>query len=237
MWRNSRKGGLSLSGLAHANDDVCGLGILESFVEAYTFIGATVNRRKTVVSNSTAIFCGQMYWKGKLVTPIRLDVSKFVKGGKGFEILPAARDFLQLASPVWGPYAKRLATQLLKEAAGQSVGYSNVTFELPIKLGGFATDRKVGVGILKLLENPRALRHALYWCPTVEVRLDPTTSMIGYVRLGKNAILPDGREMPSVNLPSTAKQTWIKRKVAVDEGLRTGTLSSLDVLEFLYQNV
>jgi len=237
LWKHSRDGMLSLNGMAHANDDLCCSGIPDGVKSAYEFIGAGLNTRKTVCSNSVSTFCGKMFWKGYDVSPINFNITQYHYGGPGSELCNSARDFINRAVPVWGPRAFNCALWRIKAGVIKAVGVNNVIFSLPTKIGGFfATERFDTAKLIDRLSSKSTLRYALYNCPFEDEVTDRTTSMIAYVRLGEKATMPDGTVLPSITIPSTERATWIRRKLKVDKLLATEHLSELDVYEYIYSD-
>jgi hypothetical protein len=234
LWEQSKQRSISLDSLSHACDDVCGLGLYDGFEKAYNNIGASLNRRKTVVSNSTTVFCGQMYWKGARVTPVRLDITKFATSRSGQDVIPAARMFMRQAPPVWGRFAIRQAYSMLTSACKDIIRPGSINFNVPVKLGGLPP---VGCRpFWHLLERPEVLRYCLYNIPLDKGLPDASSSMIGIVRLGKCRKMPDGRLLPSITLPSTEKADWRYRKRKVDLGIKLGLYSVTDVYEYFYSD-
>lgn len=216
-WRQAMKETLRLKGMAHACDDLVGRGSLDSFEEAYRFIGASLNTKKTVVSTTTAVFCGQMYWKGNCITPVRLNITTLSRSTTGSVVLPMCRDFLTNAQPVWGPAAMRCVRRIIRRACLRCVPPNAVRFDLPAKLGGVPLPTGNRVSLPTLLEDKDILRYVLYNTPIHEEPLDKLSSMIGFVRLGQPAVMPDGRVLPAVTLPREGgPNSWQRRKKRVD---------------------
>jgi hypothetical protein len=234
-WRQAMLGTLRLKTMAHACDDLVGRGTRSGFEEAYNFIGASLNTKKTVVSKTTAVFCGQMYWKGNRVTPVRLNITTLSQSTTGSVVLPMCRDFLANARPVWGPAIMRCVSRIIRRACLRCVGPNNVRFDIPSKLGGVPLPIGNKTSLVKLLEDKDVLRYALYNTPILEDPPDRQTSLIGFVRLGEPAVMPDGTVLPAVTIPRTGGPgSWLRRKKRIDLLISSGDLSDLEVYEYYY---
>jgi hypothetical protein len=241
LWRehNKRYGlrrrrNLILRGSAHCCDDFAARATIEAVQAAYASIGTELNYKKTIVSYTSAIFCGEMYWKGAQVTPTRLNLTTLFTERSGTVLLPYVRDFLDRAKPVWGKHAMRCVKPYIRSACIKAVGAHNVNFFLPTKLGGVPVLTKHGYGLLEILEKRTNLLYALYNTPIESLEPDTLSRMVGYIRLGNPVKQPDGTILPSVNLPGIGKSGWAKRKKLVVELHQSGSLSVQDVLEFYY---
>jgi hypothetical protein len=239
LWRErnkryglKRRRNLLLTGSAHCCDDFCGRATLESVQNAYKSIGCELNYKKTVVSHTTAVFCGEFVWKGEIVTPIRLKITDLLHAQSGTIVLPMVRMFLDRCKPVWGRAAMRCVEPYIMSACNRTVGPQNVNYALPTKLGGVPIPRKYGTGLLEVLSKRRNLLYALYNTPIVKEQQDITTSMVGLVRLGSPVKQPDGTILPSVTLPTIGRNGWKQRKTLVQQMVQRGQLSVTDVLEY-----
>jgi hypothetical protein len=67
---------------ALCGDDLVFTGSLEPYEEAIKLFGWTINRNKTVVSKTAAVFCGEMYWFGYRISPRVPKVHSCFKDGK-----------------------------------------------------------------------------------------------------------------------------------------------------------
>merc|ERR1711957_511032 len=56
-------------------DDYLGYGKLEEYKKAYEFIGCKLSEGKTVVSKTVTVFCGEMFWRGHNISPVRFSFS------------------------------------------------------------------------------------------------------------------------------------------------------------------
>jgi hypothetical protein len=186
-----------------------------------------------MVSSTTSVFCGKMYWHGLDITPTRLNLTMLSKETSGCIVLPALRNFIDACRPSWGPHVMRVVYPLIRRAAIRCVGPYSVRFDLPTKVGGIPIPSDYS-SLLKVLSRRRNLRYALYNTPLDTYDPDRLTSMVGYVRLGDPVKQPDGTILPSVTLPDKQKSGWQRRKLLVDDLVLTGFLTELDVLEYLY---
>jgi hypothetical protein len=235
VWLQARKRTLSLKTMAHACDDLVGTGSFEGFRDSYEFIGSSLNTKKTIVSKTTAIFCGQMYWRGEKVTPIRFNITSMSEDRDGTIVLPQARSFIDNCYPVWGRSARKTAFAIIRRAAIRCVGIYNLNFSLPTKLGGLPIERTSCVGLLSLLSDERVLKYALFNTPIIEEPPDRTSAMIAYVRLGEPARMPDGTVLPAITMPTVVnRKYYISRKLEIAKAIASGTLSDLDVLTYYY---
>jgi hypothetical protein len=235
VWLQNQQSNLPLKGMAHACDDLVGHGTLQQFEDSYLFIGASLNKAKTVVSKTVAIFCGQMYWRGKCVTPVRMNLTAMCGNTSGNVVLNMCRSFIDNRTPVWGASARRISNQLIRRACIRCVKGYNINFDLPTKLGGVRIQQREGCSLIKLLERRSVLLYALYNTPIVEDPPDRQTNMICYVRLGQPAMMPDGTILPSVTIPTTySRSNWKRRKLEIKQKLESGELSDYDVFDYYY---
>jgi len=241
-WRRSKRKFLLkrrdiyLKGAAHCCDDYVCHGTLEAVASCYEFIGVSLNYKKTMVSYTTSVFCGKMYWHGFDITPVKLNLTMLSKETSGCIVLPALRNFLDVCTPVWGPHAMRVVYPLIKSASIRCVGPYAVRFNLPTKVGGIPIPSTwpKGQTLENVLSKRRNLRYALYNTPMEDYDRDRISTMIGYVRLGSPVIQPDGKLLPSVTLPSEQRSGWRRRKLLVDQLVASRLLTANDVLIYLY---
>ena len=234
-FRRRKLNDLELFNASHCCDDFACLGDLKSVASAYQMIGADLNYKKTVVSYNAAVFCGEMYWKGERVTPVRLNITSLITENSGTFVLPYVRSFLDRCQPVYGRAVRRIVNRYIVAACLRSVGPYCVRFDLPTKIGGVPIPTKFGTkSLLSVLSGAKALRYALYNTPLEVLEPDVLTTMIGYVRLGNPVKQPDGTILPSVSLPTIGKSGWKRRRLLVDQLYRDGTLTVTDVLEYYY---
>jgi len=235
VWRQAKLGKLKLTRMAHACDDLVGFGTFEGFRDAYQFIGASLNPKKTVVSKTTAVFCGELYWHGNRVTPVRISISTLAKSTSGVEILPMSREFLTFARPVWGPKAFKVISRLIKYACLRAVPPYCVRFDIPAKLGGIPIDLRRNIPLERLLDSRKLLKYTLYNVPSEKYERDARSYFVGLVRLGRPAKQPDGTILPSVTVPEVVSANgWRRRKLSINRKVDGQVLSKYNVLSYYY---
>jgi hypothetical protein len=70
---------------AMVGDDLFFRGDFDSYLKAIEHSGWSINRNKTVISKTVAVFCGEMYWLGHRISPTVPKVSSCFHNGKPYK--------------------------------------------------------------------------------------------------------------------------------------------------------
>jgi hypothetical protein len=155
-----RRGGILR--YAMCGDDFFFRGDLSTYLESLKHSGWSLNRSKTVVSATAAVFCGEMYWFGYRVSPRVPKVSScFQSNGKPVKasvLFSVVRDTIVSLNQIYsrrsvarviGPFIRLLRRR-----------WKGCVFpELPAKLRGLGMkSSRQGSGLLKALNKPAVER-------------------------------------------------------------------------------
>jgi len=149
---------------AMCGDDLYFRGTLDTYLEAIKHSGWNLNRSKTVVSSTAAVFCGEYYWFGHRVSPRVPKVSTCFHNGRpaGSSVLfSATRDSIESLNQIYnrrsvsliiGPFIRLL----------RSRWKGLVLPEFPAKLRGLGMRvTRPKPGLLKTLRKKAILKCAL----------------------------------------------------------------------------
>jgi hypothetical protein len=144
-------------------DDLFFRGRIEPYLEVISNFGWSLNRSKTVISKTVAVFCGEMYWCGMRVSPRVPKVHSIYKNNKLrkaspiFSVIRSSVEDLNVifnrraVAQILGPFMRALRTKWR----------GIVIPAMPTKLRGLGFKRLESQKLLKLLENKSILRMAL----------------------------------------------------------------------------
>jgi hypothetical protein len=221
---------------AQCGDDYIGNSELSDVREAYEFIGCKLSENKTIVSNSTTVFCGKFYWKGLDITPVRFlmtslsDTNRFI--GK---LIARTRDFIDECN--YSTRAKRTIFRKLKRILSTRYkGY--LDFRLPHKLGGIQLDLGINTPLLPHLENNRnSLVCALCNIPYETEDFNSNHIYFQHLPLGKPyQIFGLCKTLSPGSWPKKSRLAYGARKRVVYELLSKNKAGISDVLSHLFDD-
>lgn len=155
-----RRGGIQQ--YAMCGDDFFFRGDLDTYLESIKYSGWSLNRSKTVVSATAAVFCGEMYWFGYEVSPRVPKVSScFQSNGKPAKasiLFSVVRDTIVSLNQI---YSRRSVARVIGPFIHllRKRWKGGIFPELPAKLRGLGMKpSRPGKGLLSYLEKPAILR-------------------------------------------------------------------------------
>jgi hypothetical protein len=115
--------------------------VLQRYEALCSYAGLKLNRKKTVISDDTGIFCGKVYFRGLDVSPVVPPLYSFSSNVDDF--ISSAGNFIDSAKRL-GPGFSRAASKLVLRFGGSFAGVF-IPYYLPFKLGGVGIDRAKGL--------------------------------------------------------------------------------------------
>jgi len=168
-----RRGGITR--YVMCGDDLYFRGELSTYLESIKHSGWSLNRSKTIVSQSVAVFCGEMYWFGHRVSPRVPKVSScFLNNGKPAAtsvLFSVTRDSIESLNQI---YKRRSVARIIGPfiLLLRSKWKNGIFPELPAKLRGLGMKiSRQGSGLLKALNGKAQLRCAMLSIGRIEERL------------------------------------------------------------------
>lgn len=227
-----------ISRYALVGDDLFFRGDINTYLSNLSSYGWKLNRSKTVISKTVAVFCGEMFWFGKRVSPRVPKVSSCFHDGKrrkASELFSVTRSGFLLLNEFYN--RRSVATvmspfvQLLRKSWK---GIIYPTF--PAKLRGLgAKPYRQGHGLLSALKRPAINRMA---CLSIGIARDriPQHRWFGIpVELNPSEIQ---REFP--DFPALLSEGAVSLDIPKPSKGRKKDISALDdlnVLEWYYDDV
>jgi len=222
---------------AMCGDDFYFRGNLDTYLDAISQSGWSLNRGKTVVSATAAVFCGEYYWLGHRVSPRVPKVSSFFRNGKLADttvLFSSTRDTIVSLNQIYnrrsvarviGPFIRLLRSR-----------WKLCIFpELPAKLRGLGMKpSRPGRGLLKVLKKRAVLRCSLLSIGRLKEEI-PRHRWFGIpVELSPSGIQ---REFP--DFPALLKRGAVRLDVPKTRKGRkdVDALDIYDVLEWYYNDV
>jgi hypothetical protein len=184
-------------------DDIVGRFPLETYRKAVSTFGWELNRQKTVVSHTAAVFCGEMYWFGHRVSPRVPKVHAVYNNGKlrkAAVLFNVFRDSVKNLNPIFNQRAvRRILRPLLHLLRKRWKGVLLPT--VPVKLRGLGMKSAKTTKLLSLVKN-KATQRVLLMSIGIE-RQD--VSMNRWFGLPIE-LVPDGIQIESPYYPALLKK-------------------------------
>lgn len=124
-------------------------GVLQRYEQLCKYVGMKLNRKKTVVSCDTGLFCGKVYFRGLDVSPVVPPLYSFDE----FDTFVSAASNFIASSSRMSPGFRRVAKRLVLRF-GRNFRATYVPYYLPFKLGGIGIQH--GKGLLRILKSKAA---------------------------------------------------------------------------------
>jgi hypothetical protein len=221
---------------AQCGDDYVGVGSLEAYQRAYEYVGCKLSKGKTVVSKTVSVFCGEMFWLGYKITPIRILMATFGDSHKYIgKLINRVRSFIPNCN--YAKHAKRTIFRKLKKILGDRYnGY--LDFRLSSDLGGIPLDLGQPVALEHYLKtNKSALFCALRNIPVEKEEFNSYHTAFSHLPLGKPYdIYGMGSTLSAGSWPKVVRVQQAERKQRLRELLSSDKVSYLDVLLYTYDN-
>lgn len=221
-------------GRIQCGDDFLGYGTLEEYQRGYELIGCKLSEEKTVVSKTVTIFCGEMYWKGLEITPIR-----FMMTGLSYmnrfigTVVNRTRDFIDRCN--YSSRTKHFIYRKLKDIISRRYkGY--LDFRLSSNLGGIQLDLSPPMALVPYLEQRQTrLVHALCNIPYEVEDFCGYSTHFGHLPLGIPYNIGGMKtSLTEGSWPKKSKLSFNRRKRRVKELLSCNRADIADVLLYLY---
>jgi len=218
---------------AMCGDDMYFRGTLTDYLESIKHSGWKLNRSKTVVSPTAAVFCGEYYWFGKRVSPRVPKVSSlFLNNGKiapTSVLFSTTRDTIVSLNQIYnrrnvariiGPFIRLL----------RSRWKGGIYPELPAKLRGLGMKpSRNGRGLLRAVHKSGPQRCALISIGNIKEDV-PRHRWFGIpIELTPREIQ---REFP--NFPALLKRGAVRLDVQSQRSALRKDISALDVSDILF---
>jgi hypothetical protein len=217
-------------------DDFLGIGNLEDYEAPYEFLGLTLSKNKTVVSKTCTIFCGESFWLGMCVTPVRFLFTGFNETHKYIgKLIARTRDFVARCN--YSRNCKRTIYSFLRKRLGSRYnGY--LDFRLSSDLGGIPLSYYPVGPLVPYLENNRqALLCALCFIPHYREERTWQNDHFSHLPLGKPynifGLLPN---LTIGTWPKKSRTAFGARRRHALSLLNTGRADVSDVLLYIYDN-
>jgi hypothetical protein len=215
-------------------DDFLGYGKLEDYQRAYEFIGCKLSEGKTVLSRSVTIFCGEMYWNGLEITPIRFlmtglsDRHRFIG-----TLISRTRNFIQRCN--YSTATKRYIYGRLKVLLGERYR-GRLDFRLSADLGGIPLNLKNPIALVPYLEsNKTALVNALCNIPYFKEDFVSYTTHFNHLPLGKPYTqVKVLTSLTTGSWPRKSRLAYGSRKRQVKKLISCNRANISDILLYLY---
>jgi len=217
-------------------DDFLGIGTLEDFRASYDFLGLELSESKTVISKTCTVFCGESYWRGLEITPVRFlftginETHKFV--GK---LIARTRDFIQRCN--YSKSCKRTIFAFLRKRIGERYnGY--LDFRLSSDLGGIPLLYYPVGPLVPYLENNRlALQCALCNIPIDVEERTWQNDNFSHLPLGKPYnIFGLLQSLTHGSWPVKSRSAFGAKRRHVRKLLNSNRADVSDVLLYIYDN-
>jgi hypothetical protein len=218
-------------------DDFVGPGSLEFWRDVYESYGFKISEEKTVVSKTVSIFCGEYFWKGFSITPIRFlfagynDSHRFI--GK---LIARTRSFIPRCN--YSKHAKRKVFSFLKNRLGSRYnGY--LDFRLSSDLGGIPLNLTNPPALVPYLEgNKSAFKCALYNIPFEPDEREIYCTHFSHLPLGKPySFYGTELALSAGSWPEKAKSRFARRRSLVNTMIRIHGLDISDILSYVYDGI
>jgi hypothetical protein len=231
--RLERLGVLPNEQKVQCGDDLLGAGSYEAYKEAYEFINCKLSEEKTVISKHVTIFCGEMFWRGLRITPVRFLMYDFGQAHKFIgKLINRTRDFIENNN--YTTYARRkIYPKLQRILGGRYNGY--LDFRLSGDLGGIPLYLGPKIGIKPYLEtNNTALFCALRNIPFEKEDFDSYHECFSHLPLGQPYSLYGlGTSLSPGSWPKKKRATNQDRKKLIRHLWDANKVGIEDVLDYV----
>jgi hypothetical protein len=231
-----------ISNYAMCGDDLYYKGNLESidrYIARIQDAGWSLNRQKTVISKTTAVFCGEMYWCGHEISPRVPKISSIYPGGRLTSagiIFSVLRDAIANLNKIYSRRSvSRVISPLLHLLRSKWKGV--ILPELPAKLRGLGMRPcKPPKGLFKALRNKATLRCSLL---SVGILQEDRSSNRWFgipIELNPSGISQEFPDYPAL-LRRGAIQLDVPDKSNSAFKKDISSLTDLEVYEWYYDNI
>lgn len=148
---------------ALCGDDLVFAGSIEPYMASIDTFGWSINRSKTVISKTAAVFCGEMYWFGHRVSPRVPKVHSVYSNGKlrrASVLFSTMRMTIESLNTI---YKRKVVAKIISPFRRllRRKWRGVVIPSLPSKLRGLGMKPAKTIGLLKLMKNKCILRICL----------------------------------------------------------------------------